>query len=239
MLAAAAAFALPLSAQTCCNDGYYISGFGGANFVPNFKKNVRESGETLGHVNADFDTGYFAGAALGYKLCSFRLETEFSYRNNDARIHQRAHSSSSSSCSSSSSGTQVAQAAAAAVVAESESSSSSSSDLFKLRGHLETYAVLANFYYDLDFCNCWNLKPYIGAGVGYAHNVTKAKVRFPGESRHRSEDDKSDKFAWQIIAGVAMPVTDCIDLALEYRYFNSGIRKIHNHDAGAALRFWF
>jgi opacity protein-like surface antigen len=202
MLTAVFAMASSLSAQNLLDGKLYVAGFGGANFIPSRSISSHESGETVAHTKLRSSTGYFAGAAVGYKLCNVRLETEFSYRHN--RPHVKHHATDSAL-----------------------------SDSIKFRFDLETYALLVNAYYDFDFSNCWNLKPYVGAGIGYGHN------QFRGRVKGKSQKHKDDKFAWQLIAGVAYPVTDCVDLAVEYRYFDSDVSRIHNHDAGVALRYWF
>ena len=90
----------------------------------------------------------------------------------------------------------------------------------KHHAHKGTKAALVNAYYDFDLDNCFCIKPYVGAGLGWAQS-------------HK------ESFAWQLIGGVAYPLTECVDLAIEYRYFNTKVERNHNHDVAAGLRFWF
>lgn len=110
---------------------------------------------------------------------------------------------------------------------------------FHVSGKFETYSGLANVYYDLPMC--WCLKPYIGAGIGYAY--TKATVHgdgyYSGSSSSSSRGHRSG-FAWQVIAGVAYPICENIDLAVEYRFFrNERICRVQNNDIGASVRYYF
>jgi opacity protein-like surface antigen len=54
-------------------NGIYLTGFGGLNFLhkPIWK-----------HTTYCTSSGYIVGGAIGYQFCPFRIEGEFSYRNN-------------------------------------------------------------------------------------------------------------------------------------------------------------
>jgi opacity protein-like surface antigen len=200
LFVAALAAMLPLSAQTCCDGKFYVAGFGGANFLQSIKETVIDSDGKSVKACIHARTGYFAGAAVGYKLNNMRLEVEFS-------THQNTFNGIG---------------------------------IFR-HFDVASYGYLVNAYYDFDFCNWGGIKPYVGAGMGYAHNTFDQciQTQFRGHCKLQG-----DQFAWQLIAGVAYPLTDCVDVALEYRYFNAGNSKIHHgqlhhHDVGAALRYWF
>ena len=63
------------------------------------------------------------------------------------------------------------------------------------------------------------LQLYVGGGVGYG----RVKVQVSGRTSPNhliAIDDKDDGFAWQLLAGARIPVTDHIDLGLKYRFFN-------------------
>lgn len=68
------------------NQGWYVNGLGGANFVNHYG---------LDHVKVERKTGYLVGGALGYKFLTTtpigcRLEGEIAYRQNEfdrAKIH--------------------------------------------------------------------------------------------------------------------------------------------------------
>jgi hypothetical protein len=103
---------------------------------------------------------------------------------------------------------------------------------FHIDGRFETFSGMANIYYDIPLCFC--LKPYIGAGIGYAHSFLKIRQ---GNAFHKSN---CNNFAWQLIAGIAYPIRENVDFAIEYRFFkNEGVSRIQNHDIGGSLRYYF
>jgi opacity protein-like surface antigen len=71
----------------------------------------------------------------------------------------------------------------------------------------------------LDFGGNEGVGAYLGGGIGPAHG------KYRGES--------GTALAWQILAGVRMPVSSTIDLGLKYRYFHSQKLKFSDSfDAG-------
>ena len=74
LVAAVAALTAIQPTEAQAQEGFYVGGFGGANFIQTSKKD-------------DFDlkyrTGYAVGGSVGYKWCQgFRVEAEASYRHN-------------------------------------------------------------------------------------------------------------------------------------------------------------
>lgn len=71
-----------LTTPVASNDYIYFGGFGGIAFTPG---NVSTTDPTTGAIlnNVDHDTGWNAGAMLGYKTGDFRIEGEFVYMNSD------------------------------------------------------------------------------------------------------------------------------------------------------------
>ena len=182
LIAACFSLTAPLAAQHC--QGPYVSGFGGANF----KNDIKEHGAKL-----DFNTGYTASGAVGYKFAPFRAEVEGAYRHNTSKKQQGAHAS------------------------------------------VNTSSAMVNGYYDFDQFNLpLNMTPYVGAGVGAARTEVKGHARDVSVKVY-----KKTKFAYQGIVGVAVPINERLDFTTEYRYFNSGHKKDHNHTVGAGLRLWF
>lgn len=99
------------------------------------------------------------------------------------------------------------------------------------RHHTQNYAGLINVLYDFDTMGCWCLKPFLGAGIGVSserkhHNGTSGGEITPYSS---SSDNRKSSFAWQLIAGLAMPLNDCIDLSLQYRFFKTTHVRANNH----------
>jgi opacity protein-like surface antigen len=105
------------------------------------------------------------------------------------------------------------------------------------RGHRDVWAAMVNVLYDINMC--WCVQPYVGVGIGYAH-VKHQVANFYGYGRNHRSDNS---FAWQVIAGLAYPICDNIDLAVEYRFFDTTTRRheqtLYNHDIGVNLKYYF
>lgn len=77
LVTAAAALASVQPVQADPIEGFYIGGFGGANWLQTDRRHGRKF---------DFNTGYAAGGTLGYEWCGgFRTEFEAAYRFNSVR----------------------------------------------------------------------------------------------------------------------------------------------------------
>jgi opacity protein-like surface antigen len=167
------------------------------------------------HQDSKFETGYFGAIDLGYRWCNgFHLEAEVAYRYNR---HKKHHSGS---------------------------------DLVDFgsdhrRGHRDVWAGMVNGLYDfnLDSCTCWSIQPYLGIGLGYAHVKNHEGSNFDiSGSGHRRGDD--NQFAYQVIAGLAYPICDNVDLAVEYRFFQAVSDRRHStdvfdHDIGVNVKYYF
>lgn len=79
-------------------------------------------------------------------------------------------------------------------------------------GKGRTWSYMANVLYSfpVDFY----IKPYVGAGIGYAH----AMLRFNDKQTGLSVKAYKDGFAHQFIAGAEFPLSDCLSLDTKYRY---------------------
>ena len=86
---------------------------------------------------------------------------------------------------------------------------------FNLNNHVTVLSGMVNAL--ADFGGNGGLGGYVGGGFG------RAKVKELGDS--------DSAWAWQILAGVYMPISPNIDLGLKYRYFNSG--RVHFDDTFA------
>jgi len=106
------------------------------------------------------------------------------------------------------------------------------------RGHRDVWAAMVNVLYDINLC--WCVEPYVGVGIGYAHVRNERHDRF-FERRHDRKND--NQFAWQVIAGLAYPICDNIDVAVEYRFFDTTTsrheKNLYNHAIGANLKYYF
>ena len=72
--------------------------------------------------------------------------------------------------------------------------------------HTSVYSAMLNGLVDLG--GNGGIGGYAGGGLGYA-------------SVHQFGGSRSG-LAWQLLAGVYMPISDSIDVGLKYRYFNAG-----------------
>lgn len=108
------------------------------------------------------------------------------------------------------------------------------------RGHRDVWAAMVNVLYDINMC--WCVQPYVGVGIGYAHVRNQlGRTFFNGYGFRNRKNDNA--FAWQVIVGVAYPICDNIDLAVEYRFFDTTTqrhqRQIYNNDIGVNLKYYF
>jgi opacity protein-like surface antigen len=110
--------------------------------------------------------------------------------------------------------------------------------------HTHTLSYMGNLLCDLD---CYPFKPYAGVGIGYVytHGLPTFDTTILAETTIDSlsqapelEKHDQDSFAWQIIAGVSYPLLSCLDIGIEYRYFQAK-EEMENHSFGLALRTAF
>lgn len=111
-------------------------------------------------------------------------------------------------------------------------------------GNVNSFAFMGNVLYDIGNAR---VVPYIGAGIGLA------RIGFDAVSPVGASvvDDSDTVFAYQGIAGLAMPINDLVALTLDYRYFatsdpgsatNAGVSvegEYANHSIMLGLRFSF
>lgn len=97
-----------------------------------------------------------------------------------------------------------------------------------LAGEAKVTGFMANLLYDFDVSP--RFIPYIGVGAGLA------VVRFKDVSPIAASniDDEDNVFAWQGLAGVAVPLTDQLDLTADYRYFDTNDVNLQT-DAGGNI----
>lgn len=89
----------------------------------------------------------------------------------------------------------------------------------KPHAHVDTYALMANGYWDINMGYC--LVPYVGVGVGYAWHEGRAKAH------HDTFVAKSRGVAGQVMVGAQYQL-DEIKLGAEYRFFKSK-EKVSDH----------
>jgi len=101
-------------------------------------------------------------------------------------------------------------------------------------GHVHSNAFLVNGFWDISFCNNWCLKPFVGAGIGWANQRLDHDHHFCNKDRN-----KKNGFAWQVIAGVEYELCNNIDLSIEYRFFQGGLSHVYSQAVGAGFRYNF
>jgi opacity protein-like surface antigen len=95
---------------------------------------------------------------------------------------------------------------------------------------ISSYAGFLNTNYYFKNLNIAGVVPYVTAGVGYAHNRTN-KIYITTANQYTnitSNPKNSHNFAWQIGAGVMVPVTQSVKLKLSFKYKDLGKVKSHN-----------
>jgi opacity protein-like surface antigen len=122
---------------------------------------------------------------------------------------------------------------------------------FNLDGGVRTYSVMGNLFYDFKL---GHVQPFIGAGAGWAH--LDVDTNFTGFNfvQARGTDDR---FAYQLMAGVAVPLGENVSLTARYTFFDTVGDKMSafngpglgtlksvdvpysNHSATVGLRFGF
>lgn len=112
---------------------------------------------------------------------------------------------------------------------------------FHVKGHLHSWSYMVNGFYDFQIGSCWNIVPYIGAGIGYSNQELKLGHRGSSSSSDetRRHHGKKNGFAWQVLAGLTY-VIDCHwDASLEYIFHRGRANNIYDHSLGLAGRYHF
>jgi len=89
-------------------------------------------------------------------------------------------------------------------------------------GRTKVFAGLANGIYDFDTGTMW--KPYVGAGLGVG------QVKLDGGAIR----DNDTGLAYQLLTGVAYPITDKLSAQVGYRYL--GVNDVRIGSAAQAIR---
>lgn len=103
-------------------------------------------------------------------------------------------------------------------------------------GHFHASSCMANLLWDLPLslwgCECWNIQPFIGAGIGYDFqhmHSTNSRIIF---------DQKWQHFSWQVIAGLSYPIFCNTEVSLEYKFHQGGCH-FYNHSLGLGILYKF
>lgn len=80
-------------------------------------------------------------------------------------------------------------------------------------GHLQTFALFFNLFYDMQICDC--LAWYLGAGLGAGmHRLEIDNTQVGSASK------ESTKFAWQLMTGFVYDINPCWAVTLNYSWIN-------------------
>ena len=90
----------------------------------------------------------------------------------------------------------------------------------KFNGEMSIFAYGLNFYYDFNAGK--GIKPYLGAGTGFATVDYKLSHALPGGTGEISGEGKDTAYMWNVFAGVSYALTANLDLDLGYRYTRYG-----------------
>jgi len=110
---------------------------------------------------------------------------------------------------------------------------------------------MANVYFDL---SQGRVRPYVGAGVGLTRIdlvFVAPRAPFPNETPRELINDGETRFAYQLIGGLAVPISRRAALTAQYRWFDAGMiegedlrgeaitRDHSGHNIDVGLRFSF
>jgi len=216
LLASSAVAALAFAAPANAASNFYVSVFGGANWLQDdrFVGTAVVTGATTTTETFTFDskpdTGWIVGGAVGMSLNQFmqglRVEAEVAYRQQDVGGPWAATTTTGVG------GTTITGA---------------------LDYEQSSLSVMANVWYDFDVAG---VSPYIGGGIGWAEteldgtfiDITNTAV-LP-----LSFDDNG--FAWQLGAGVNFDIAPNMKLGVGYRYFEGPEVDVTSPIAGIVTR---
>jgi opacity protein-like surface antigen len=219
LMAGAAVASLSLVASSTAEAASMYAGvFGGLSFLqkPKLKGHSHTYTTTTltfssaQSVDASFKTGFVVGGNFGVDWGNgLRTELELAARQNDSRSH--AHLKTHYTIGFSTSTTD------STYFTQIRLSSRDSEVPANL--HLRAYSLMANAWYDFD--TDMGFTPYVGGGFGMAQVQINGSLA--GQKLHEKNDTT---FAWQLGAGIAVPISDSVKATLDYRYFAADAAKL-------------
>ncbi len=103
-------------------------------------------------------------------------------------------------------------------------------------GHFQTSSYMANLLWNLPSsswgCALGNIRPFVGAGIGYDFqqmHASNSRIDFHQKWNH---------FSWQLMAGLGYEIFCNTELALEYKFHQGGCQ-FNNHSVGIQLVYKF
>ncbi|MEO7366140.1 MAG: outer membrane beta-barrel protein [Sphingomicrobium sp.] len=102
---------------------------------------------------------------------------------------------------------------------------------FDASGRGSAISAMANGL--LDFGGNGGFGAYVGGGVG----IARVKYRLANNTLATGFRDEDDVIAYQLLAGLYVPISDSIDAGLKYRYFRTGKLKFSGDGAVGGVPF--
>jgi opacity protein-like surface antigen len=226
LLISTAVAALVATASAADAASTYASIFGGVNILQN--PGLKGSSRTVYHtttagypldlissskqsVDTSWKTGFVVGGNWGVDWGNFRTEIELAYRQNTSG--KSAHVQTQYKL------TEVAHFPTGDVK-YGPYTLGSRDDHEKADLTMRAYSLMANAWYDFHDVSLGGFTPYVGGGIGVA------EVQMGGYLGHPIFEKNETVFAWQVGAGVSMPVADNLALFVDYRYFAADNAKL-------------
>lgn len=116
-----------------------------------------------------------------------------------------------------------------------------------IEGSVGTLSVMANGIF---FGRLWQVRPYVGLGIGVARHTGKFDAQKFGSDDNAIDypgaSDTAFAVAYQVMAGIGYPLSDVAEIQVGYRYFATGRARFdttqatyatHNFEAGVLFRF--
>lgn len=206
LLVSASAASLVAATSTAEAASTYVSVFGGASLLqkPGLKGISHTHTTTTStfvsktSLDTSFKTGFVVGGNWGVDWGNFRTELEAAYHSN----------------SSNKTGHLVTSYQSGPIGGALTSTIATRDSIVPTDVTLHAYSLMANVWYDFHGFSAMGITPYIGAGVGLA------QVQIGGRVNGINLIEKNDyTFAWQVGAGASVPVSQDMNLFVDYRYF--------------------
>ncbi len=92
----------------------------------------------------------------------------------------------------------------------------------KLGGYTQTFAPMANLYWTAPLGDSIGVSPFVGGGVGYAWNELGVN-NIAGVALPSTAHDDNWRFAYNLMAGLSVPVNKGVRLTGMYRWLHQDI----------------
>lgn len=197
--AASAGFNLQSDSSNSGQTGAFATGNG----APALPTGTQIAAGTPYGWETEFDTGYVVSGEFGRMYDNgLRVSGEVVYSNANVDQHSRVNV-----------GGTIIDGVDAAVIAGSPTQLGATVGQVVAdgRGDISNLGVFANVYYD--FNRMGAISPYVGAGLG----VSNVDVTYRPSDISITNDSET-KFAWQVKAGAAYPLTEQFDVFAEVAY---------------------